>query len=62
MKTKVQRAYIGSERTLVDSQGRVFLDGMWMTGNFPVVRVPGSTYDRWCDVPFAWVGACPYFR
>jgi hypothetical protein len=58
---RVQRAYIGSERVLVDSYGRVFRGGMWVPVDGEIIR-EGERYERWVDVPFAWIGCVPYWR
>ena len=68
MKTTVQKAYVldesGIARTLVDSNGRIYVPraGWIERPNWQVSRVPGPAYERWCDVPSAWLGGCPFFR
>lgn len=57
---KVQRAYVGSERTLVDTEGRVFVGGEWQAPASEVIPVCG-TFSRWVDVPQAWLGFSPWF-
>lgn len=56
----VRRGYMGSQYVLVDSIGRVYLNGAWVTPTDTVVIVPGE-YVRWSDVPQAWAGCCPWF-
>lgn len=60
-RTTVQRGYMGQDRVLVASDGRVFRGGEWAHPDTQVVKVPG-VYERWCDVPAAWLGGCPYWR
>lgn len=67
MKTTVQRAYLingsNAARVLADSHGQVFLPGTgWTRASGTVHLVPGgNVYERWSDVPFAWVDAVPYW-
>jgi hypothetical protein len=66
MKTTVQRGYLmdqdNASRVLVDSRGQVYAEGAWFIPvGSRVVTVPG-TYDRWMDVPEAWLGHAPWWR
>jgi hypothetical protein len=68
-KTTVQRAYAFqggcSERVLVDSRGRMFAPdiGGWETPARDVRLAPiAGTYATWSDVPFSWVGGCPWWK
>ncbi len=64
MRKTVQRAYVvtdqGAQRTLVDSEGRIYLDKNWVPNAGEVIAVPGR-YERWCDVPEVWIGHLPYW-
>lgn len=59
-KVTVQRAYTSAGRVLVDNDGRVYAGIDWTESRGPVHRV-GETYERWVDVPFAWLGYVPYW-
>lgn len=62
MKTTVQKAYMGSNRVLADSNGRVFVFKQgWVSPAEPVTLVAGAPYERWTDVPMAWCGYVPFF-
>lgn len=61
----VQKAYVGNERTLVDSEGKVYVpsEGRWFGGGSVPPTPTGPVYERWSDVPAAWLGiGCVYFR
>jgi hypothetical protein len=58
---KVQKAYMGSSRVLASTDGRVYVDGAWIHVSEPVDSF-GEAYATWSDVPFAWIGGCPYWR
>lgn len=63
-RTTVQLGYISVgaqlQRTLVDSAGRVFVDGTWGHTDAQVTAVPG-TYARCWDVPRSWLGFVPWW-
>jgi hypothetical protein len=64
MKTTVQKAYVfGTTRALVDSKGRVYVPQQgWVTmPDNEIKRVAGPAYEKWSDVPAAWLGGCPYW-
>lgn len=50
-----------AERVLVASTGEVFSEGRWTQPTGAVVPLARS-FDRWCDVPAAWLGGCPWWR
>lgn len=62
-KITVQRAYLGSTRVLVNSEGRAYagVRGGWVNGIEGTIPV-GQPYDSWSDVPYAWLGHVPYWR
>lgn len=61
MKTTAQRAYVfdagKAQRVIATSKGEVYTPGEgWSKPvEVQVVKVPGI-YDRWSDVPAAWLG------
>lgn len=68
MKNAVCRAYIITEnkayKTLLDSHGKVYAKAVraWVEPTVgKVIAVPGH-YERWVDVPRAWLGHQPYWR
>ncbi len=61
MKATVVRAYVGSQAALLHSQGMVYVKGQWAPAPADVVTVPGR-YERWCDVPAAWLGHTPWWK
>ncbi len=64
----VALAYLQSEgkvqRTLQDSLGNVFLpeSGSWTYPRGEVTLAAGAGYDRWVDVPRAWLGVQPFWK
>lgn len=61
MRNTVQRAYVGSVRVLVNAYGQVFQKRKgWTRPDGEVTKVPGA-YERWSDVPYSWINACPYW-
>ena len=61
MRTTVQKAYIvtgnQTQRTILKSDGLVYVprEG-WALPSGDVVPAYGECYDRWNDVPAAWMG------
>lgn len=66
MRNTVQLAYHTeanqTQRVLKDSQGRVFIPGEGWTLPRGHVVAERPIYERWADVPAAWVGAVPYWH
>jgi hypothetical protein len=60
MKTTVRKAYVvvGSEaqRVLANSRGEVYTHAAGWTKPAGVVLSEGPVYERWMDVPEAWLG------
>lgn len=63
---KAHTAYLfserGAQRVIAASSGLVYLPQIkrWVSPAGEVVTV--REYDRWCDVPRAWVGHLPWWR
>lgn len=62
---KVCKAYLFSageaKRVLLSNRGKVFAGKDWEDPNGKVVST-GDVYERWSDVPFAWMGGTPWWR
>lgn len=64
---RVQRAYmVGSraaERVLAADDGRVYLPRLevWTSSPLGDVVRTGEVFERWVDVPSAWVGHAVWF-
>ncbi len=68
-KTTVQLAYTleagRAERVIASSEGEVYTPerGWESAERVQVIPEPGRpVYERWADVPAAWIGAVPYWR
>jgi hypothetical protein len=65
MKTRnvVRLGVLGAQRVLVDARGLVFsVANGWARPSGQPLIVRGEVYERWQDVPFAWVGGVPFWR
>lgn len=69
MKRTVRRAYFlragKGVRVIADSRGQVFFPNTreWHTPTAGAQVVPvGQRYERWCDVPQAWLGYTPWWK
>ena len=63
MKTTVQKAYMGSQRVIADSNGKVYDPQRgWVVPEQSVTLVPGPPAEHWTEIPAAWCGYVPYFK
>lgn len=62
MKGTVTRGYLGSRRVLVHSNGRVFDGHTWIEPQGTVTLHPGDAFERWVDVPAAWLGKTVWWK
>lgn len=63
----VQRAYVlgvTTERAIAHVNGEVYTpERGWHIPTAVVVTVPGGVvYERWSDVPHAWLGCTPWWH
>lgn len=61
-KVSVFRGYEGSSRVLVNSRGQVWRARCGWDAPEQSVTTVGEAYESWSDVPFAWIGGCPFWR
>jgi hypothetical protein len=64
-KTTVVRAYMSDgqqmQRVLADSRGNVYVGKEWTRPTGQLIPVRGI-YERWSDVPEAWIGHVPFWK
>jgi hypothetical protein len=62
----VQLAYQTTEtqtqRVLADSEGRIYVPGEGWTHARGRIEAFGAPFERWSDVPSAWMDGCVYWK